>query len=184
MTPESEAIARVSELMALAARTAPKGKGVDTIHIRVVRGNEKKRLASAMKKYGEEHGIKFFLRDAKNVEDCECVLIVGCEGRITAGIDCGGCGYPSCAAMLSAAKGTKKKKTAFSGPNCAIRMADLGIAVGSAVKTASVHNADNRVMYSAGVAALTLKMPDPACTVAYGIPLSATGKNMFFDRTR
>lgn len=184
MTPESEAIARVSELMALAARTAPKGKGVDTIHIRIVRGNEKKRLASAMKKSGEKHGMMFFLRDAKNVEDCECVVIVGCNGRITAGIDCGGCGYPSCSAMLAAAKGSRKKKTAFAGPNCAIRLADLGIAVGSAVKTASVHNADNRVMYSAGAAALTLGMPDAACTVAFGIPLSATGKNIFFDRAR
>ena len=34
----------------------------------------------------------------------------------------------------------------FRGPGCVIKMADLGIAVGSAVKTASIHNVDNRVM--------------------------------------
>ena len=68
--------------------------------------------------------------------------------------------------------------------NCAIRMADLGIAVGSAVKTASVLNADNRVMYSAGVAARTMGLLGKDCTVAFGIPLSATGKNIFFDRSR
>ena len=60
-------------------------------------------------------------------------------------------------------------------------MADLGIALGSAVKTAQIHNVDNRIFYSAGVAALSLGyLPD--CTTAYGIPLSITGKNIFFDR--
>ncbi len=54
-------------------------------------------------------------------------------------------------------------------------MADLGIAVGSAVKTASLHNIDNRVMYSAGAAARSLDIVKP-CSVAYGIPLKASGK--------
>jgi uncharacterized ferredoxin-like protein len=61
-------------------------------------------------------------------------------------------------------------------------MADLGIAIGSAVKTAQVHNADNRVMYSVGVAARSLGILPEECSVAYAIPLSATGKNIFFDR--
>jgi uncharacterized ferredoxin-like protein len=74
-----------------------------------------------------------------------------------------------------------KNRTLFQGPNCAVRMADLGIALGSAVKTASLHNVDNRVMYSAGVTALAMGLLD-GCTVAYGIPLRATGKNIFFDR--
>jgi uncharacterized ferredoxin-like protein len=60
-------------------------------------------------------------------------------------------------------------------------MTDLGVAVGSAAKTASLHNMDNRVMYSAGVAALRLGWLD-GCRVGYGIPISATGKNIFFDR--
>jgi uncharacterized ferredoxin-like protein len=60
-------------------------------------------------------------------------------------------------------------------------MTDLGIALGSAVKTASIHNVDNRVMYSAGVTALSLGLLEE-CTVAYGIPLKASGKNIFFDR--
>ena len=77
--------------------------------------------------------------------------------------------------------GPAKKRTFFTGPNCAVRMADLGIALGSAVKTASLHNVDNRVMYSAGVTALALGLLED-CTVAYGIPLSASGKSIFFDR--
>jgi uncharacterized ferredoxin-like protein len=61
-------------------------------------------------------------------------------------------------------------------------MADLGIAVGSAVKTASLLNLDNRVMYTAGVAARSLGWVGE-CSVAYGIPVSVTGKNIFFDRS-
>lgn len=72
--------------------------------------------------------------------------------------------------------------TFFAGPNCAIRMADLGIALGSAVKTAQIHNVDNRIMYSGGVAAIDLGLLGTDCTVAYAIPLSVTGKNIFFDR--
>jgi uncharacterized ferredoxin-like protein len=62
-----------------------------------------------------------------------------------------------------------------------LKVTDLGIAVGSAVKTASLLNLDNRVMYTAGVAARGLGwLPD--CTVGYGIPVSATGKSIYFDR--
>jgi len=70
----------------------------------------------------------------------------------------------------------------FKGPNCVIRMADLGIAVGSAARTAAIHNVDNRILYSGGVGALSLGMMED-CSVVYAIPLKASGKNIFFDRT-
>jgi uncharacterized ferredoxin-like protein len=37
-------------------------------------------------------------------------------------------------------------------------------------------------MYSGGVAARDLGLFSKDCTVVYAIPLSATGKNIFFDR--
>ena len=58
---------------------------------------------------------------------------------------------------------------------------DLGIAVGSAVKTASILNVDNRIMFSVGVAALELGILKNS-DIALGIPLSAYGKNIYFDR--
>ncbi|MFY9415198.1 MAG: ferredoxin domain-containing protein, partial [Tepidanaerobacteraceae bacterium] len=60
------------------------------------------------------------------------------------------------------------------------RLVDLGIAVGSAVKTASMLNVDNRIMYRIGVVARKMKLIEG--DVVLGIPLSATGKNIFFDR--
>jgi uncharacterized ferredoxin-like protein len=182
MTPEKTAVTTVAGLMALAARTAPKGKGVDTISIRVLGGKEISRLATRLSELGEEHGIGFFLRDAKNIAASDACVLIGARGDTVTGINCGGCGYATCAEMAEECKRKKKMTTFFAGPNCAIRMADLGIALGSAVKTAQVHNVDNRIMYSGGAAALDLGFMGEGCTVAYAIPLSATGKNIFFDR--
>jgi uncharacterized ferredoxin-like protein len=53
--------------------------------------------------------------------------------------------------------------------------------LGSAAKTASLLNVDNRIMYRIGTAALKLKML-PESTVIMGIPISAKGKSIYFDR--
>jgi uncharacterized ferredoxin-like protein len=183
MSDESEAVLSVAKLMVLASRTAPKAKGVDTIVTRVIRGPALKRLSQAMTTYGKEHEIGFFLRDAQNVAKSSACVVVGARGNETAGLNCGACGYATCADLTRAFQKKKTGHAAFTGPNCAIRMTDLGIAAGSAAKTAGIHNTDNRIMFSAGVAALSLGIPSRDCTVAFGIPLSATGKNIFFDRS-
>ncbi len=183
MIPEQNAILTVANLMALAARTAPKGKGIDTLEIRVLAKKEILKLAARLEELGKERGIGFFLRDAKNLAASDGCVLIGCRGREAAGINCGGCGYADCAEFTGAVKQKAGSTTPFQGPNCALRMADIGIALGSAAKTAQIHNADNRIMYSGGVAALDLGLFSRECTVVYAIPLSASGKNIFFDRT-
>ncbi len=184
MTPERNAVMAVADLMALAARTAPKGKGNDTIGIRVLAKKELKRLAARLERLGTERNIGFFLRDAKNLAASDGCILIGCRGQEAGGINCGGCGYADCDDFTKALKRRRTEATTpFAGPNCILRMTDLGIAVGSAVKTAQIHNADNRVMYSVGAAARDLGLLDTGCTVIYAIPLSATGKNIFFDRS-
>lgn len=180
MNDESRAVRAACDLMALSARTAPKGRGEDALVIRTAADNDLERLAGAMRGVAERGGSPIFLRDAGNVGASEACLLLGVRGRETVGLDCGGCGYAGCSAMREAAPPCE---TVYGGPNCVLKVTDLGIAVGSAVKTASLLNLDNRVMYTAGVGALALGwLPD--CTVAYGIPVSATGKNIYFDRAR
>jgi uncharacterized ferredoxin-like protein len=180
MNPEQEAVAFIAGLMAVSARTAPKGKGVDTIVIRIIQGDDLTSLASEMVNIAGRTGFQFFLRDAKNIGDCSACLLIGCRGTDHVGLNCGGCGYATCGEMKQAFN-NRPEGSLYQGPVCAIRMADLGIAVGSAVSTARMHNVDNRVFFSAGTAALALGLLDQ-CTTAYAIPLSATGKNIFFDR--
>ena len=77
-------------------------------------------------------------------------------------------------------KAKKAKGEDFVGPLCVFEILDLGIAIGSAVKLASYFNIDNRIMYTIGAAAKELELLDS--DLIMGIPLSASGKNIYFDR--
>ncbi|OPY52629.1 MAG: hypothetical protein A4E48_01035 [Methanosaeta sp. PtaU1.Bin060] len=181
MTGISNAVEIVAELMALSARTAPKARGSDSIVIRAIYCEDLARLAGEMRRLGDALGMKFLLRDAGNLEKSDACVLIGCEKAAFAGLNCDGCGYETCKEMAAAQKETKETKKPFLGPNCAIKMTDIGIALGSAAKTASLHNVDNRIMFSAGVGALSLGLLE-GCSVAYGIPLKASGKSIYFDR--
>lgn len=170
-----DALLTVAKLMELSARTAPKAMGKDFIEIEILVGERKNALGREMLKVSEEKGSPGFKRDGQNILDSQVVVLIGLLEHPGLGIDCSACGFDSCKAMEAA-----KTQGDYQGPNCAHRLADLGIAVGSAVKTASMHNADNRVMERAGLAAKRLGVIKSK--VVYGIPLSATGKSIFFDR--
>jgi uncharacterized ferredoxin-like protein len=77
-------------------------------------------------------------------------------------------------------RGLKRPEGEQLDPNLVNSIVNLGIALGSAVKTASLLNVDNRIMYSIGVAARELKFID--ADIVYGIPLAARSKSPYFDR--
>lgn len=164
-----------AEFMALSARTAPKAAGKDFVEIKVIEGEDLKRLGAAMIAYGEKSSKKNFDRDGKNVENSAACLLLALKQPATVGLNCGACGYPRCADLPKPEPGPE-----FAGPMCAWRLVDLGIALGSAVKTASTLNVDNRIMYRIGVLARELGMIEGEIVV--GVPLSATGKSPYFDR--
>jgi uncharacterized ferredoxin-like protein len=172
-----DAVKLVGELMALSARTAPKAVGQDFVELRLLSDSEKAALGNDMLQIGKERNIPGFERDGQNVLDSDAVLLVGLLKHKGAGLNCGGCGFASCDEFNK-----HSYKGDFGGPNCLLRTLDLGIALGSAVKTASEHNVDNRIMYRVGVSAIRLGLSE--ASVVHGIPLSATGKNIFFDRQK
>ena len=167
----------VADLMAVAARTAPKAAGEDFIEVSVLSDSDRIALGNDMIQIGKERGIFGFERDGKNVLDCDAVLLVGLLPHKGVGLNCGACGHASCQEFNS-----KSFDGDFRGPNCAVRALDLGIALGSAAKMASELNVDNRIMYRIGVSARRLGLGK--ANISHGIPLSATGKNIFFDRQR
>ena len=163
----------VAELMAISARTAPKAAGQDFVALEIVEGEDLRRLGEAMITYGERTGKSNFDRDGKNVLDSEAVVLIGLKDARTLGLNCVACGSPTCIEPNTV-------EGEFRGPNCALRLLDMGIAIGSAVKTAGMLNVDNRIMYRAGVVARELGLID--ADFVMGIPLSATGKSIYFDR--
>lgn len=157
----------IAKKMMVAARTAPKGKGVDVIELAVLDGAQLADLAAEMRVVAEEKGFKFFLRDAACIEASECVLLVGTADH-PQGLNCGHCGFERCADRCA-------------GVPCAINSVDVGIALGAACSKACDYRVDTRVMFSAGLAAQRLGLLGP-CKQVYALPVSVSSKSPFFDR--
>ncbi len=167
-----DTVLHVAKRMVVAARTAPKARGVNNIAMSILTGSDIQSLAKTMKEIGEEQGNRIFLRDASNVLDhAQAVVIMGTRIESLGLKTCGLCGFPDCA--------SKNKE-----PNipCAFNTGDLGIAIGSAASVAMDARIDNRIMYTIGVAAQKMGLLGKNYKIVYGIPLSATSKNPFFDR--
>ena len=165
-----EAIEIAAKLMELSAVTAPKSKGVSFVQTRILTGESLQKLADEMVRFGERTGKKDFDRDAKGVARSGAVVLIGLKDSKAVGLDCGACGYPDCKSFEQQAR----KEQEFSGPICAFRLLDMGIALGSAVKTASMLNVDNRIMYRIGTVARAMKMVE--WDFVMGIPLQLRGR--------
>lgn len=153
--------------MMTAARTAPKGKGIDIIEIAMVTDGDIRVLSDELFKLASETGLKFMLRDADNILSAEAIVLLGTMQQVQ-GLNCAYCGYDTCVEKPLAVP-------------CAINSVDLGIAIGSACATAADLRLDTRVMFSAGLAAQRLGWLGD-CKSVMAIPVSASTKNPFFDR--
>lgn len=182
MSVETEAVKTVAGLMALSARTAPKAVGLDSISVEIVTGEDLETIGERMIHIATETGMDFFRTNGEQVKASDAMVLIGVSGEKALGLNCGGCGHATCNDMVKAITAAESNNTDYRGPNCVFKVTDLGIAVGSAVKTASMHNVDNRVMYSPGVAAMKLGMLR-GCSMAYGIPLKASGRDIYFAAT-
>lgn len=157
----------IAKQMMIAARTAPKAKGVDIIEVALVADEDIQKLSNEMIAIQEENGFKFFLRDAENILSAECVVLIGTH-ELPHGLNCGHCGYSTCISRPE-------------GVPCVLNSVDTGIAIGSACAIAADHRVDTRVMFSAGLAAQRLDILK-GCKQVFAIPVSASSKNPFFDR--
>lgn len=170
---EEQALLETAARMCTAARTAPKTMGKDNIVTLVLTGEEKNLLADKMDEIGKrEFGEKadaWYGRDADNVRMAKAVVLIGIKRTYRGIKHCSFCGFEDCTVCKT------------SGGNCAFSYMDLGIAVSSAALAAAEGYVDNRVMFSVGKAAAEMAyLPDDI--LWHGIPLSAAGKNIFFDR--
>jgi uncharacterized ferredoxin-like protein len=171
LDPEAEALHDVARLMCLAARTAPKACGIDQIVTAIVSDpQDMAALADELERLATELNAPFFARDAQNLRDTAVCVLIGTklDRRHVPGCDL--CGFDGCEANEAA------------GARCALCVGDLGIALGSAAAVAADCRADNRIMYTIGLAAVKLGLLSDEVRIVHALPLSAKGKNIFFDR--
>ncbi len=158
----------ILDLLKVAATTAPKTKGLETILIKIIaEKGEIEKICKKMEEIGKRK-YKFFLRDAKCLERADAIILLGINNNIDLKLNCG---Y-----VFDKCEECKAKNFP-----CIFKIIDLGIAIGSVVKMASLLNLDNRVMYSVGEAARELKLIDSNIVIGIAIAWSSI-KNPFFDR--
>jgi uncharacterized ferredoxin-like protein len=142
-----------------------------------------KRLADWLREQGQQHKEAIWYRDADTAEKLDLVLFIGLAEWYPPQYDCGACGYGTCAEFLQARPRYKTEASSgwqFDGPICQLRCIDLGIAVGSAAKTASLNNVDTRCQTRIAAAARHLKIIK--ADVAVALSMSVSHKNIFFDK--
>lgn len=180
----------VIDLISISARTAPKSGGIDDVVFLSTNNQQKNKIVKEMIRIGT-HKAKAqpttalakavktsWSSDAQTVFDSQALILIGVNGKKPFEANCGGCGYNSCADFR--AHSFRKMDVSISGPFCIFKIWDLGIAVASAAKIASMLNVDNRIMYRIGIAALKTKILN--ISPILGLPLSISGKNIYFDR--
>jgi uncharacterized ferredoxin-like protein len=114
---EREGVIEVARHMAVAARTAPKTRGIDNIELFVIDDDAtKKKIVEKMREISKKDKRPSFERDANSIETSPVLLVIGVKSN-PAGLNCGFCGYATCA-ELSKTKGI-----------CAYNSMDLGISI-------------------------------------------------------
>jgi uncharacterized ferredoxin-like protein len=186
----ADTVRQVAKLMAASAITAPKSGGqlflagkhtfIETVIVddRETLG----KLAEWMRARGKERRETIWFRDAEVADAIDAVLFVGLNDWYPPNYDCGACGYATCAEFIHETTELRREseELEFLGPQCNLRDIDLGIAVGSAAKTAAIHSIDARCQTRVAVAARKLGVI--RADIAVALSLSLTHKAIGFDR--
>ena len=93
---ERDAALQVADLMAAAARTAPKGSGKDKIITVILTGEDKDLLVQKMHEAAKEYQEEFIERDAINVENSHCIVLIGVTSEPFGLNNCSMCGFKNC----------------------------------------------------------------------------------------
>jgi uncharacterized ferredoxin-like protein len=185
------AVRQVATLMAAAAITAPKsggqlflaGKPAFLETVIIDNPDTRTELAGWLRARGKERREAIWFRDADVAAAVDAILFIGLAPNwYPPNYDCGACGYATCAEFLHASKTLRGESAEleFTGPTCNVRDIDLGIAVGSAARTASLHAIDCRAQTRVAVAAR--KLGHISAEFAVALSLSVTHKAIGFDR--
>ncbi len=161
----------IAKLMSISAITAPKAEDISFIDIQPLDEAEKEILAEELFQMAEED--EEYSHIGEIIIESDKVILMGLNEHPPFGLDCQACGFKDCDEFSKI-----KKEDIFKGPNCAYRLLDLGIAIGSALKTADYNNVEADILIKAGLAAKNIGLS--TSNIVMAVPIYLQGSNIFF----
>jgi uncharacterized ferredoxin-like protein len=178
--------ARIAARLLLASgTTAPRvgGVGECTIHIMDDECDIEDLCQQIEAMADENKAWSFFNRDAAILRDADVLLIVTSLRSLTdpSDINCNMCGKLTCEYMRESERLPRESGIAFVGPLCTFRADNIAYAVDGMVSQARNLGIDYGVYWSAGAAAMRMRIVPRATGFALAVAISVTEKSPFRD---
>ena len=136
------------------------------------------RLADWMKQYGREHRQPIWLQGAALIEQLDAVLFVGLKNGSAPMLDCGACGFATCAEFVEATRqrlAAHEETFDFGGPQCTLRGITLGIAIASTIEVARLHGLATHCDTRIAIAARELGLIEAEAAIAIAMTQAEPG---------
>lgn len=180
-----EAVRIASRLLLASGTTTPRvgGVGECTIHI-IDDPCAIEDLCQGMESMScKNKAWDFFKRDAAMLRDADAVLVVTSLRCVTdpADINCNMCGKMTCESLRETEKLPDDTDVAFKGPLCIFRANNISYAIDGIISQARNLGIDYGVFWSAGAAAMRMKILPRGTGFALAVAISITEKSPFRD---
>lgn len=180
-----EAALIAAKLILASAVTSPRLGGVGEIAIQLYHDDaDIEDICIKMEEMSADNPAwKFFKRDAAMLRDANVLLIMSSLRSFTdpADINCNYCGYVTCEYMREVEKLPREPGIAFTGPLCLLRADNMGFALDGGISLARNLGIDYGVFWSAGAAAMKMRILPKDTGIAIGLALSVSEKSPFRD---
>ena len=174
-----------ARLLLASATTSPRvgGVGECTIHILDDECDVEDLCQAVEKMSGEDEQWGFFKRDAMMLRDADAVLIVTSIRCLTdpADINCNLCGHLTCEYQRLAPKLAPEAGIAYTGPLCLFRANNISYAIETIISTSRNMGIDYGIFWSAGAAAMRMKIVPRNTGFCLAVGISITEKSPFRD---
>ena len=180
-----EAAKIAARLLLASATTTPRVGGVGECTVHIIDDEcEIEDLCQAVEDMaGDNEGWGFFKRDAMMMRDADALLLITSlrSKNDPSDINCNMCGHLVCDNLREAEKLPDDNSIAFPGPLCIFRANNIAYALDGVITLARNLGIDYGVFWSAGAAAMRMRLLPRGTGLALAVAISITEKSPFRD---